>query len=165
MISSAIRAPLENRERRERHASVREASSSNIANARTRRTIAQSRRPEAASRSSRKLNPCGLNCSRHPPPLSNRPWRIANHIPQFLRTRESGIQLVSITSRPPRLSNDITPGWNSPKTPPNFDQIGLRQIPGGSVVYRLRCANHCRRGGRRHIAGRRRHVSGAGVGG
>jgi hypothetical protein len=104
----------------EKAASVREASSSTIANARTRRTIAPSLRPEAARRNSRTLNPCDLNCSRHPPPLSNRTWRIANHIPQFLRTRESGIQPVSITCRPPRPNNDITPGWNSPKTPPNL---------------------------------------------
>jgi type IV secretory pathway VirJ component len=49
--------------------------------ARTRRTIAPSRRPESACRNSRKLNPCDLNCPRHPPPPSNRPWRIANPIP------------------------------------------------------------------------------------
>jgi hypothetical protein len=92
---------------------AREAPSSTIAS--TRRTIALSRRPEAASR---KLNPCDPNCPRHPPSLSNRPWRIANPIRQFLRARESDIQPVSITSRPPRLNNDITPGWNSPKPPP-----------------------------------------------
>jgi hypothetical protein len=26
----------------------------------------------------------------------------------------------SVTSRPPKLSNDITPGWNSPKSPPDL---------------------------------------------
>ena len=83
-------------------ASGREAPSSTIANARMRRTIAPSRRPDAACR-----NPSAESSIRvistaaailHP--TSNRLWRIANHIPHFLGTKESGIQPVGIKPQP-----------------------------------------------------------------